>query len=273
MKKKVDNRLKGVIGRQSDLGVKPPKKRLYRARAHSNPLNDAHFPVPVYPGAMDWSPHFPKFFPNSESAIEQGGETPEVQFADVGCGFGGLLVSLSPLYPETLMVGMELRDKVTEYVKERISSLRRDNPGQYGNITAIRTNGQKYLPNYFRKGQLRKLFFLFPDPHFKKPNHRRRVIQSQLLAEYAYLLQPGGLLYTITDVPELSSWMRDKMEAHPLFQRVSDDELASDPAAALLATATEEGQKVARNGGQTWRNVYRRISANQVESTPSLNPA
>ena len=27
---------------------------------------------------------------------------------------------LSPLYPDTLMVGMELRDKVSSYVKERI---------------------------------------------------------------------------------------------------------------------------------------------------------
>ena len=26
----------------------------------------------------------------------------------------------------------------------------------------------KYLPNFFRKGQLEKIFFLFPDPHFKK---------------------------------------------------------------------------------------------------------
>ena len=25
----------------------------------------------------------------------------------------------------------------------------------------------KYMPNYFEKGQLQKLFFLFPDPHFK----------------------------------------------------------------------------------------------------------
>ena len=31
---------------------------------------------------------------------------------DVGCGFGGLLVKLAPLYPDTLMLGMELRDKV-----------------------------------------------------------------------------------------------------------------------------------------------------------------
>ena len=36
----------------------------------------------------------------------------QVRFADVGCGFGGLLVRLSPLYPHQLMVGMEIRDKV-----------------------------------------------------------------------------------------------------------------------------------------------------------------
>lgn len=29
----------------------------------------------------------------------------------------------------------------------------------------------------------------------------------------------GGLLYTITDVPELGEWMRDKLDAHPLFVR------------------------------------------------------
>ena len=42
-----------------------------------------------------------------------GAPAPLVRFADVGCGFGGLIVSLSPLYPDKLMVGMELRDKVT----------------------------------------------------------------------------------------------------------------------------------------------------------------
>lgn len=33
-------------------------------------------------------------------------------------------------------------------------------------------------------------------------NHRRRIITPQLLAEYAFLLAPGGRLYTATDVPE-----------------------------------------------------------------------
>ena len=33
---------------------KHPKKKYYRARAHSNPLNDAHFPVPAHPSEYDW---------------------------------------------------------------------------------------------------------------------------------------------------------------------------------------------------------------------------
>jgi tRNA (guanine-N7-)-methyltransferase len=44
-----------------------------------------------------------------------------------------------------------------------------------------------------------------------------------------------------------------------MFERVSDEELESDPAAGLLTQASEEGQKVARNQGRTWRNVYRRL--------------
>lgn len=31
-----------------------PSKRFYRSRAHSNPLNDSHFPVPTCPAEVDW---------------------------------------------------------------------------------------------------------------------------------------------------------------------------------------------------------------------------
>jgi tRNA (guanine-N7-)-methyltransferase len=57
--------------------------------------------------------------------------------------------------------------------------------------------------------------------------------------------------------------MKAKLDAHPLFEHLSDEELESDPAAALLTEGTEEGQKVARNSGQTWRSVYRRIAGAQ----------
>ncbi|CAI0376489.1 unnamed protein product [Linum tenue] len=234
-----------------------PRKRFYRARAHSNPLSDSHFPVPVSPRHVDYSAHFPELFPSSDQV---DGNSQRIQFADVGCGFGGLLISLATLFPETLMVGMELRDKVTEYVKERILALRVTNPGQYRNVSVVRTNSMKYIPNYFEKGQLSKMFFLFPDPHFKEKNHRRRVISPHLLDEYAYVLQVGGIIYTITDVEELGEWMKACLEQHPMFEPLTDQELEADPVVKLLSTATEEGQKVARNGGQTFTAVYRRIA-------------
>ena len=38
-------------------------------------------------------------------------------------------------------------------------------------------------------------------------NHRRRIIQTTLLAEYGYLLAVGGTLYTITDVQVRLLWL------------------------------------------------------------------
>ena len=89
-------------------------------------------------------------------------------------------------------------------------------------------------------------------------------------------MAPGGVIYTITDVKEVGClptgcwadcgavrwvakpccgcqvgvWMREKLAAHPCFEPLSEEELAADPAVALLNKATEEGQKVARNEGQ-----------------------
>lgn len=83
-------------------------------------------------------------------------------FADVGCGFGGLTVRLAEAFPDKLVLAMELRDKVSEYVKERILALRKQHPGRYQNAACVRTNSMKYLTHYFNKGQLEKLFFLFP---------------------------------------------------------------------------------------------------------------
>ena len=95
------------------------------------------------------------------------------------------------MFPETLMLGMEIRLKVSEYVHDRIKALRILNPGQYGNVACMRSNAMKYLPCFFKKGQLTKMFFLFPDPHFKKAKHKWRIINDTLLAEYAYVLAEG----------------------------------------------------------------------------------
>jgi len=55
---------------------------------------------------MDWSVHYPAYA-QVDAATAQGTRpiSKPVEIADIGCGFGGLLVALSPLLPETLMIG------------------------------------------------------------------------------------------------------------------------------------------------------------------------
>lgn len=115
-----------------------PRKRFYGARARSNPLRDSHFFL--FRSLLAMSIHYPQIFPSGLIHSSK-----RIEFADIGCGFGGLLISLATLFPDALMIWMELRDKVTEYVKERILALRVSNPGQYRNVSVVRTNSMKYI--------------------------------------------------------------------------------------------------------------------------------
>jgi hypothetical protein len=56
---------------------------------------------PAQPSEMDWSKHYPLYYPTKDAKSDK-----KVEFADIGCGYGGLLIALAPLFPETLMIGM-----------------------------------------------------------------------------------------------------------------------------------------------------------------------
>lgn len=78
---------------------------------------------PAHPGEMDWSKMYPAFVAEGqddavekEAITEQDGQvvkaltaskrlTKDVEVADIGCGFGGLLMALAPTMPGTLCLG------------------------------------------------------------------------------------------------------------------------------------------------------------------------
>ena len=257
---------------------------------------------------MDWSPYYPAFVtPDSNSPTAPDHTIKPlikpVTIADIGCGFGGLLVALSPLLPDELILGLEIRTQVTQYVEDRISALRSQHgtsssasfsssPGLYQNIACLRANSMKFLPNFFTRGQLSHIFLCFPDPHFKARKHKARIVSSTLCAEYAYVLKPGGWVYTITDVEELGEWMRGRFEAfgksgvgggddgveseqgggEGLFGKIEIPEEGEEEEwvneggekgdvgklIRCIREETEEGKKVTRNGGKKFVSVFRR---------------
>ncbi|KAL2165779.1 hypothetical protein VTG60DRAFT_3839 [Thermothelomyces hinnuleus] len=256
-----------------------PRKKFYRQRAHANPFSDHRLIYPPHPDQMDWSSLYPDYVVD-EPQDQQSPAAPEtpsddndsaplkpkriskdVEVADIGCGFGGLLVALAPLMPDTLILGLEIRVSVTQFVEDRIKALRAQNPDSrlYRNVGVLRANTMKFLPNFFHKGQLTKVFICFPDPHFKARKHKQRIVSTTLNSEYAYVLRPGGIVYTITDVLDLHEWMVQHFNAHPSFERVGEEEQEADPCVGIMRTETEEGKKVERHKGQKYVALFRRL--------------
>lgn len=266
---------------------------------------------PPNPAQMDWSKLYPKVFADYEEAKKTNPDLlpPQVQMADIGCGYGGLSIALARLFPTRLTLGMEIRTRVVRYVEQRLGELHElkyeraedvpltggphpiiecANPDMtphpvppsgptfvphafplYHNVSVIETNAMKFLSNFFFKGQLDKIFFLFPDPHFKKTKYRLRIINSTLLAEYAYVLRVGGIAYIVTDVKDLFDWMASHFDEHPLFERIPDDEAARDPVVPLICGSTEESRKVKKQNGSIWYATYRRVEYANKDYQPA----
>lgn len=116
----------------------------------------------------------------------------------------------------------------------------------------------KFLPNFFPRSSLRAIFLCFPDPHFKTRKHKARITSLTLNSEYAYVLRPGGVVYTITDVEDLHSWMCEKFDGHEAFERLTGEEEEGDELVGVMRTETEEGKKVERNKGRKFVACWRR---------------
>ena len=78
---------------------------------------------PKSPADMDWASLYPSYAVESKKSseaeshdvkghngsIEVKALTKNVEIADIGCGFGGLLFALAPKFPDTLILGWLLR--------------------------------------------------------------------------------------------------------------------------------------------------------------------
>lgn len=233
-----------------------PRKRFYRQRAHSNPFSDHRLEYPREPLCMEWKSLYPHYYDEKTGKMIKN-----VEIADIGCGYGGLLIELASAFPHQLSLGIEIRVQVTQYVEDRIIALRDQNKKEkkYQNVAVLRGNAMKFMPNFFKKGQLSKMFFCFPDPHFKQRKHKARIITSTLLSEYAYVLKEGGIIYSITDVEDLHDWMAKHLDEHALFERKDKEWEQNDECVKLMMNSTEEGQKVERNKGNKYVACFVRL--------------
>lgn len=186
----------------------------FRMRAHSNPLSIQDFDLPKSPEEFDIKSYYP-------------GHEGKISIFDIGCGYGDFLVEVSPYFPDQLALGIEIRFKASRIAQQAILDRReKDETHQhYNNVAVVQGNVMRDLPRLASKGQISTMFVLFPDPQFKNTHVRRRVVSPWLLDEYAFFLKSGGIFIIATDLPELFDYMNECIGKHPLFRRLTDEEI------------------------------------------------
>ena len=136
--------------------IKMPQKRNYRMRAHINPLNVLKTAFPKTPDFVNWKLHFPihyggnleqniQIHDNSKQTIYiyiyiaykfpieynsaadnevNGNKGKSVEIVDIGCGYGGLMIKIAEFNSSQLVLGMEIRGKLVNFVSQRICAFR-----------------------------------------------------------------------------------------------------------------------------------------------------
>ncbi|KAA0154071.1 hypothetical protein FNF29_02694 [Cafeteria roenbergensis] len=262
--------LEDTVALARALTGRAPRKTFYRVRAHINPLSSGTCPRPRRPENFAWDEFFEAAggdlsMPPPEvvrrirwPTDEDKGDTAPVDILDIGAGFGGLLFGLNLVFPGARKLALEIRGRVAEFVRLKVLAARAAGDAAARRCGVQRVNTMCQLPSFLPLASVSAIFICFPDPHFKRQNHRRRIISPALLSEYAAVLREGGLLFTITDVPALHDWMHTHLEDHPSFE--ATPAAADDPCVIAMRMATDEARKSLREGRHHQWNVYRRRS-------------
>ena len=118
-----------------------PQKKYYRSCAHFNPLSQNDISdYPKHPGLIDWG----AYYPSTGTSTAMGTSTPtatstsaQLTVLDVECGFGGLTLALVRQFgDDERVMGIEIRIKVTKYVRLRIVTHRTE---EWNNTTTPTT--------------------------------------------------------------------------------------------------------------------------------------
>lgn len=117
---------------------------------------------------------------------------------ELGCADGQFSFQLARAEPQTLVVGLEIREKVVEYnqVVAQREGLR--------NLVFAYVNLNVDLDRVFAPRSVDAFHLLFPDPWFKSKHHKRRVVDPWMLEVICQQLRVGGELHIASDIYEVA---------------------------------------------------------------------
>lgn len=175
-----------------------------RLRHHTNP--NFYLPKTEH---YENLPYFPPTIEKLEwSDLYADGKAPTA--LDIGCGLGKFTLEYALQYPYENILGLEVRRPVVDWVAGVIAG------ETIGNCAVQWYSVVNHLP-FIAAESIGRIFYFFPDPWFKKRHHKRRAFTAAFLDECRRILKPEGMLYLMTDVPEVHTYQCSVLDKHSGF--------------------------------------------------------
>lgn len=207
-----------------------------RVRQHANPLR-REYQVPAQP--LDWDTVYAE--PGRPLAL------------DIGAGYGRFLLMLHRHMGDSHnYLGVELRQPIVKRANMWAEELEQQRHVRFMNANGTISLG-RVLETY--PGELDLVTIQFPDPHFKKRHHKRRIVQQQLVEAISHRLRPGGRVFLQSDVEEVATAMRDQFERHAgdVF-KLAEDHVGGE--CFSCSSPTEEDRECDEEGGSVWESTW-----------------
>lgn len=134
---------------------------------------------------------------------------------EIGCGTGTSTLAMAQAEPDTNVIAVEVYRRG---LAQLLSGIDRHD---VTNIRMIRGDAVDVLENMVAPESLIGVRVFFPDPWPKSRHHKRRLLNSTVVALIADRLRPGGVFHAATDHPGYAEQIAEVGDNEPRLRRVS----------------------------------------------------
>jgi tRNA (guanine-N7-)-methyltransferase len=168
---------------------------------------------------------------------------------ELGCAEGDFLFARAAALPERTYIGVDIRADLVTYVNEKARRM------GLSCLRAVYANLLIDLPQLFGSAAIELCHINFPDPFFKRTQHKRRFLTPELLDTLGKIIRPGGMLAFQSDVFELGLEALDLLErSEPCFRNQHGpwSFARSNP----YGVTTRRERRCLRRGWRVWRLAF-----------------
>lgn len=168
---------------------------------------------------------------------------------EIGFGMGDSLAQMAQKNPQKNYIGVEVHPPGVGNL------LRRLNEYELNNVRIYQDDAKLILQDCIADNSLEVVQIFFPDPWHKKRHHKRRLIQSEFIAQLLPKIKAGGLIHLATDWENYAEQMMQVLSECQALENSAGDNNFATQAQRPQTKFQRRGEKL---GHGVWDLIFKK---------------